>query len=314
MIAAAGETTAANTGEGQFARYASGLWPSFAEELEGASAATVSYIRNGAVFVVGPGDAFTVGEGVSKISADAARTIEPMLTGEYDEIFWAPDEAQVDNRALGPALTRALVRAGGRILRESAIMVETKNGRATGVRTGAERVNADAVVMAAGAWCSHIGGVPEELRAVRPIKGEMIALAGVGGPLTRVVRSADCYLVPRGARIFVGATVQDAGFDTSLTPIAARQLQRSAVALVPALAEWSVVEHWTGFRPRTPDDLPVLGPTSVEGLFAATGQFRNGILFAPALAEVVSRAVLDRQPVPIEFSSHRFATGVDVCA
>jgi len=248
------------------------------------------------------------------VSAEKAWSIEPMLTGSHAEFRWAPDETQVDNRALGPALARALVEARGRIVLEEARALDIRSGRATGVHTTGLPVAADVVLVAAGAWCARIGDIPDEFNAVRPVKGEMIALAGAGGVLSRVVRSTEAYLVPRGANVFVGATVENVGFDPALKRSAAERLHRAAAALIPVLAKWGIVEHWTGFRPGTPDGLPMVGPTSMEGVFAATGQYRNGILFAPALAELACRAVLDGAPVPNEFNPRRFVRSAGACA
>jgi glycine oxidase len=314
MIAVAGETAEAPQAEAEFARHASRLWPSFAAEVEAVSGLDVSYLRNGALFLPPDHRAVKGDEGVFVVSSERARLLEPMLTGAHARFLWAPDEAQVDNRALGPALARALVESGGRIVPEEARSLVVQNGRAMGVQTSSGVVAADVVLVAAGAWSARIEGIPAELKRVRPIKGEMIALSGAGEKMSRVVRSADAYLVPRGSSVFVGATVEDVGFDTTLTQSAADRLHRAAVELLPALAEWNVVEHWTGFRPGTPDGLPLVGATSVEGVFAATGQYRNGILFAPALAELACRAVLDGAPVPIEFNPRRFAPGAGACA
>jgi glycine oxidase len=314
MIAVAGETAGAPAAEIEFARHASRLWPSFARELEAESGANVSYLRNGAILVPGADEDFVEGDGVAQIGLADARALEPMLTGEFPRILWASGEAQVDNRALGPALARAFQNAGGRIVHEDALALASNDERVVGVKTATGNLAADAVVIAAGAWSSRVEGIPPELRVVRPVKGEMIALAGTGGRLSRVVRAADAYLVPRGQSVFVGATMEDADFDTTLSESAAVRLHRAATMLIPALAGWSRAEHWTGFRPGSPDGLPILGQTSTRGLFAATGQFRNGILFAPGLAELVSRTVLDGVPVPDEFNPCRFAAGVGACA
>jgi glycine/D-amino acid oxidase-like deaminating enzyme len=133
----------------------------------------------------------------------------------------------------------------------------------------------------------------------------MIAVEGAPFP-SHVIRGAKIYLVPRGKRLFVGATVEDAGFDTQASPEAAETLFESARRLVPGLAQASVVEHWAGLRPGTPDGLPILGQTNVAGLFAATGQFRNGILFAPVISELLCNLVLGRSEPPSAFDPRRF--------
>jgi glycine oxidase len=234
-----------------------------------------------------------------------------MLTGEYARILWAPHEAQVDNRALGPALAAAFARTGGKLVRgDAAASVVTVKGRVVAVSGVRTRYSADAVVIAAGAWSSQIDGLPTEIRdSVRPIKGEMIALASQDDTrrLTRVIRGANVYLVPRGNRILAGATAVDVGYDPTLSEDVAGALFNGAVALAPVLAGWRIAEHWVGFRPATRDRLPLIGRTSLEGLFAATGQYRNGILFAPAMARILRDIVLGRASTPSEFDPRRFS-------
>lgn len=318
MIAVAGEAGVSGSAEAELSRRSAELWPGFAKELEEASGHGISYLRNGALILVDPDGGELPGPELAKpVDAARARILEPMLTGEYayERILWAPGEAQVNNRALGPALAAAFANAGGKLVRGDAVASIVKtHDRVAGVSGVRTRYGADAVIVAAGAWSSQIDGLPEEIRGgVKPIKGEMIALTSGGDArrLTRVIRGEDVYLVPRGEKILAGATVADVGFDSSLSEDAAHSLFNSAVALIPSLESWSVAEHWVGFRPATQDRLPLIGPTSIDGLFAATGQYRNGILFAPAMAEILCRIVLERAPVPSEFDPRRFVQGVD---
>jgi glycine oxidase len=315
MIAIAGEALGSSQAETELCRCSASLWPDFVKQLEEASGHDVSYVRNGALLVIGSegGDAAHFGL-TERVDAAQARALEPMLTGEYARILWAPGEAQVNNRALGPALAAALTGAGGKLVRgdavSSIVKVKDRVAGVTGVRT---RYSADAVVIAAGAWSSQIAGLPLEIReCVRPVKGEMIELASQSDTqrLRRVIRGDDVYLVPRGSRILAGATVADVGFDATLSHDAARALFNSAMALAPALATWTVADHWAGFRPTTRDRLPLIGQTSLAGLFAATGQYRNGILFAPAMAEILRRVLLGQAPTPSEFDPRRFLPGV----
>ena len=317
MIAVAGEAGALNDPEAGLSRYSAKLWPAFAEELEQASEREIFYLRNGALIVAEADDVDLLSGGLLEaVDADRARALEPMLTAEFAHVFWAPDEAQVNNRLLGPALAAAFVRYGGKLVRGDAVAsIVTVRDRVTGVSGVRTRYSADAVVIAAGAWSAQIEGLPKEIRfGIKPIKGEMIALApqDEGRRLTRVIRGPDVYLVPRGERILAGATVADVGFNSTLSEDVASRLFSGAVALAPSLATWKIAEHWAGFRPAASDRLPLIGRTSLEGLFVATGQYRNGILFAPAMAEILYRIVLNGAPTPSEFDPRRFESGVDL--
>jgi glycine oxidase len=159
------------------------------------------------------------------------------------------------------------------------------------------------VLVAAGAWSGLLDGIP-----ITPVKGEMIALSPPPGtPLPGpVVWGAGVYCVPRHGRLLVGATVQEAGFDTSPTSEGRDRLRGGALRLMPALADWSLSDHWAGLRPKSPDGLPLLGPTVTQGLFVAGGQYRNGILFTPAIAQEMAELLLGRGAVIPAFDPRRF--------
>jgi glycine oxidase len=310
MIAVAGEIGASQTPEAEFARYSSSLWPNFAKEIEAASSQTVDFRKNGALIVLRQDElAFHP----DALLLDDARNIEPMLSPAIAGALWAPDEMQVDTRALGPALAAAFVRAGGTLsVNEPAVRFTVHEDRIIGIHTPFRFYEADAFILAAGAWTSQLGGLPSEaLPPVKPIKGEMIAVAPPSGSRIpkHVVWGNEIYLVPRGGRLLIGATVADVGFDTAVTDAAADWLSSRAIALMPSLAQWQVVERWAGLRPGSPDGAPILGPTALDRLFVATGQYRNGILFAPAVAENLTRLVLEHAAAIPAFDPRRFQQG-----
>jgi glycine/D-amino acid oxidase-like deaminating enzyme len=113
-------------------------------------------------------------------------------------------------------------------------------------------------------------------------------------------------MVPRGDRLLVGTTSEEKGFDTSTTDAARDLLLGRARDLMPALTRWHLVEHWAGLRPGTPDDMPIVGRTNVEGFYAATGQYRNGVLFAPAIAENLTHVILEQSAGIAAFDPRRF--------
>jgi glycine oxidase len=324
MIAAAAELGQAGTPEAAFAKRANDLWPGFVAELETESGISVDYRKNGSLMVAleaggsphahgdhgGQPNPHAQGADIAMLTAEQARAMEPMLREDIAGALWAPHEAQIDTRALVQALVTAFAKAGGIILaNETAVRIEIEGGRAFGVRTPFALHCADAYILAAGAWTSRIEGLPPEaVPPVIPIKGEILVLtAPAGAELPKhVVWGNEIYVVPRGGQLLVGATMERAGFDTGKSPEAYRWLLRQAAGLMPALKGWDVAEHWAGLRPATPDGLPILGPTAVEGLLVASGQFRNGILFAPAVAEVMSRLILERVMETPAFDPRRF--------
>ena len=316
MIAIAGEGVESNVAEADFARQSSALWPTFATELEAYTDLEIDYRQNGALLVArDDAEIAALGKrpGVGILSAGETRAKEPMLSPDIAGAVWAQGEAQVDTRLLGQALARAFLRSGGTLsVNEPAVRFEVRDGEAQVLHTPFARYEADAFILAAGAWSAGLGGLPPEaLPPVKPIKGEMIAVAPPPG--TRlpepVIWGNGVYLVPRRDRLLIGATSADAGFDTSVTDAGTEWLSSRAIALMPALATWDVIERWAGLRPGSPDNLPILGASAVRRLFVATGQYRNGILFAPSVADNMSRLVLGHAAGIPAFDPRRFQEG-----
>ncbi len=314
MIAAAAELGETHTPEAALAARASALWPEFAQELRSESGIDTGYRKSGALLVHMKSEAGQDHQALSGhsevLTGPQARSLEPLLSEEIAGAVLARDEAQVDSQALCRALAVAFVRAGGKVLsNETAVRFEWRAGKMIGIATPFTTHHADAFILAAGAWSSRIEGLPPEaIPPVTPIKGEIAVLAppsGVSLP-AHLVWGNGVYLVPRRDRLLVGATMERAGFDTSLTQSAMRWLYRQANGLMPGLASWRLTEHWAGLRPGSPDGMPILGSTAVEGLYVATGQYRNGILFAPAVSEVLSRLILERTAVDPAFDPRRF--------
>jgi glycine oxidase len=168
-----------------------------------------------------------------------------------------------------------------------------EGGRVVGVRTATgERIEAGAVVVAAGSWAGALGGIPREL-PVSPVHGQLLALKTIPPLFRHVIHSPGVYLVPRAdGRLIVGATVERVGFEKAVTPAGLMSLLRPALEIAPALASMPVVELWSGLRPGTPDGLPIIGPDpEVTGLHYAVGHYRNGILLAPVTAELIAGSV-----------------------
>jgi glycine oxidase len=179
-----------------------------------------------------------------------------------------------------------------------------RDDRAVGVAlAGGEEIHAAHVVLATGA--APVDGVPEEARVpVRPVKGQVLRLRDPREnhphpPLVeRTVRGADAYLVPRGDGEYVlGATMEERGWDTAPTAGGVYELLRDVGELVPGILELEIAELRAGLRPATPDNVPAIGPSALEGLLWATGHFRNGILLAPLTADLVA-AALAGEPLP----------------
>lgn len=220
-----------------------------------------------------------------------------------------PDDGQVESRRLVDALRVAATKSGVEIRENGGVRgLEIENGRAVGVVGEKEGVRAEKVLLCAGAWSGKIAGIPREIAAsVRPLAGQMVQVRGERR-LRHVIYSDHCYLVPRrDGRLLIGATVEDNGFNKRVTAGGVAQLLTAACELVPELADAPLEAHWAGLRPSTPDGLPLLGATSLQNLFVATGHGRNGILMAPATARALAALLLDGKAPDAAFSAARFS-------
>ena len=290
------------------------MWPEFARELEAASGIDLGYRDEGTIWIALTHDdaeqlrftfEFQTGLGIALewLTGAEARAREPHLKPGLAAAVYSAGDHQVDNRQLARALKQAFQSAGGRLHQNTAVTaVEVEAGRARGVALDEHLHRAEVVVLAAGAWSRDIAGLPEAARPpVRPLKGQALALRmDPAAPLIEhVLWVPKGYLVPRNdGRLLVGATVEERGFDETLTAGGIFALLESAWRALPAIEELAIDEFWVGFRPGSRDDLPILGPTPVDGLMLASGHHRNGILLAPITAEAVAQRVLTGRPLP----------------
>jgi glycine oxidase len=272
------------------ARRSAELWPSFAAEL-----GDVGYTRCGSLALTfDSGRPDFEGEW---LDGDACRALEPGIARDCTGAVLIAGDAQVDPRRVARALADILggaLRTGADVVELGPEHVELADGT---------RVEAERIVLAAGAWASR--RLARRL-PVRPVKGQTLRLRGPL-PATRIIRSEHVYVVPRSnGETVVGATVEEAGFSEAPTDAATEELVRQAIRAVPAVAELELVEAAVGLRPGTPDDGPLIGEW--EGLLVAGGHFRNGILLAPVTAEAIVALLAGEQP-PAEaapFDPRRF--------
>jgi len=228
------------------------------------------------------------------ISSEDARELEPALNPEVAAAVLRPDEASVDNRALTRAVLEAARKSGAEIFPGSEAKAIWREQRCAGLLLANEKVSAKWTVIAAGCFSANIAGV-EAYAPVRPAKGQMVSLRADQITIERVLWSDKIYLVPRNdGRILAGATVEYVGFDKTVTAGGLEKILSPAIEVAPDLARARVEETWAGLRPDSPDHLPILGPTDVNGLLMATGHFRSGILLAPVTARLIREWITDQ--------------------
>lgn len=229
------------------------------------------------------------------------RRLEPMLAPGVRGGLRVDGDHQVDPRRLADALLLACERAGVVFHRALAERLTVAGGRARGaVLAGGEELTADQVVLAAGSLSGRLAGVPEEvLPPVRPVKGQVLRLRVppayapfLSRTVRAVVRGSHVYLVPReNGELVVGATSEELGWDTTVTAGGVYELLRDAHELVPGITELPLTETRAGLRPGSPDNAPLLGPSTLPGLQLATGHYRNGVLLTPVTGDVMAEAL-----------------------
>jgi glycine oxidase len=297
------------------------LYPEFVKDMEGVSGENAGYRPKGTIQALFSRDARAelstvialhhgVGLKAEPLSTQEARKLEPALSEEMEAAILRPDEASIDNRALTETVLAAARKSGAEIFPASEVTaIGNQENRCAGLVVGSEKIAADWTVIAAGCFSASIEGV-KKYAPVRPAKGQILALRGDGLKIERVLWSENIYLVPRNdGKIIAGATVEDVGFDKRLTAGGMEKNLKGAIELVPALANAAIEETWAGLRPGTPDHLPILGPTDLEGLLIATGHFRSGIILTPITARLI-REWITLQRVSVDwdrFSPLRFS-------
>jgi glycine oxidase len=275
-------------------------WPRFAAALAEASGIDTGFRETGALVVAADRDDAEALHRLSELHAGLglpsrwigpreARALEPGLSPRIRGAIHAPRDHHTDPAATVRALAAAC-RTAGVELREHIEVAELARtgGKVTGIATATTEVEAQAVVVAAGAWSS---GLSPDAPAVRPVKGQIAALRAPDPALApqHVVRTPRCYVLAReDGRVVLGATVEDRGFDTTTTADGVFRLLEAAREVLPDVGELEWAGVRAGLRPGTRDNLPVIAPGSEDGLIWATGHYRNGVLLAPLTGEIVA--------------------------
>ena len=204
--------------------------------------------------------------------------------------LWLPEDGQVNNRKLTQALLTTARSLSIKILEGTTVyQIVRDQKRVTHLDTSAGKLQSDRYVLATGAWTRSLLPLP-----IKPIKGQMLSVFDGDRKLQRVIYAPSCYIVPRqDGTIVIGATVEDNGFSHGNTASGIAQLLNRAIAVYPAIADMQITETWWGFRPHAPNEVPLLGASDYENLILATGHYRNGILFAPITAKLITDFMVD---------------------
>jgi glycine oxidase len=253
------------------------------------------------------------GLSIERFSATDARALEPCVSESVRAALRFPLDVQVENRRLITALSEANDKYGVRTMVGTTVeRINHQRGSVLGVETSAGPISCANVVLAAGAWMSAFSNADKSLPAVRvePVRGQMLCFETNPRLARHVIYSPRGYIVPRmDGRLLAGSTTENAGFDKRVTAEGLHKILTHALEISPERARLPMIDSWAGLRPRAVDDLPVLGPCAeIEGLFYATGHYRNGILLAPITGELIAEAIVNKTVSPLitPFTPERF--------
>ncbi len=313
------------------------MYPAFAESLREESGIDIELDTTGTLYVAF--DDHDVNEmaqryewqsraglAIETMGAAEAKLLEPSISENVRAALRFPLDAQVENRRLVSALVTANEMLGVHLVPgTTALAIKlsgSQKGRVSGVETSGGFVTTENVVIAGGAWTSQLeisrgdsserqtsDRVFQNLR-IEPVRGQMLCLEANPKVCSHVIYSPRGYIVPRrDGRLLAGSTTENAGFDKRVTAEGTRAILAAAMEIVPRIGSMALAGSWAGLRPRASDNLPVLGPCAeIDGVFYATGHYRNGILLAPVTGELIAEAIVDGfvTPAMTTFSPDRF--------
>ena len=298
------------------------FFPELAEELKEFSGIDIEYEPGAGLmflyfteeekeFVQLIADSLSNDHGLEVLSAEEACTIEPGLTPDLLGAARLVNEHQVNPMLLAEAFKRSAMALGAKFRHETRASDLCREGdRITGVRIGTEVLSCNAVVNAAGAWSGSLAETANLRLPIFPVRGQIVLTQTLPHVLNSCLSNSGCYILQKKhGEVLIGSTTENAGFDVSVTPEAITHLTRAAVRTVPSLRHVGIKRVWSGLRPGTQDELPILGPMDgVDGYFNATGGFRTGVVASPLTGRVIAQLITEQAfDFPIEsFLAGRF--------
>ena len=285
-------------------------WPKFAKELENKSGKSIGYRKEGTLMI-----ACNIHEeqklknsynflknnkvNISWLSGNKIREKEPYVSNNVLSGFFSPEDHHVNNRYILDALITILKKNKNNCIFKENTEVEkiiTDKDQVIGVKTRNETIKTKEIIVCSGAGTNKIKNIEIKEVPIRRVKGQMVCLKMPKGTslLKHILWRENVYLVPRdNSDLIIGATEEEMGFDKSLTAGGIYNLLKIAREVLPAIEDLSIVESWSGLRPATRDEAPIIGPSKkIKGLIYATGHHRNGILLAPLTSSIIKNYYL----------------------
>lgn len=245
----------------------------------------------------------------AQLLSDAAlHQLSPRLNHTLEQGLWFEQLANIRNPRLLKALISHLkAQPNVRMLSHTRIQhFVQQQGNIIGViDEHRQHWQADAYVIASGAWSALLNSQLGWHLPVRPIQGQMILFKAPANWLGQMVMYKGTYLIPRqDGHIVCGSSMQDVGFNTDVNTAIGQQLKQAALHIVPELASMPIVKAWAGLRPASPLGIPFIGQApGTNNLWLNTGHFRNGLVMAPVAARMLREQIL-QQPLSIDDTAY----------
>lgn len=283
------------------------LWPEWIERLRHTAQTDPEYHVSG-MLVLDPtdpqaADAWCRKQGPAPIPAALAE-----LAARHRSAHWLPQVAQARNPRLLSALRECALACGVRILTGINVTgLEQAQGRISGLLTSNGIRRADRYVITAGAWSQILLGKRAMGLDIAPVRGQIVQVQTQPGSVPAIVLTGTHYLVPRqDGLVLIGSTLENAGFDKSVSPAVQATLLAIARKLFPALHDAPVTQHWAGLRPGSPGNIPTIGRhPRIANLYINSGHFRYGVTLGPGAAQRLADEMLGR-PTRIEDTPYRW--------
>ena len=311
-----------------------GLYPAFAAALHEETGIDIELSTTGTLYLAFTEDdavelekryewQSNAGHAVERLTAGAARSLEPSISANVCAALMFPLDTQVENRRLISALAASNEMLGVQLMTGTTVeSLKLNRSRVAGVATSCGFIATERVVIASGAWTSLLRisnqtgydecAADKAFRNFRiePVRGQMLCFEVNPQIFSHVIYSPRGYIVPRrDGRLLAGSTTEHAGFDKRVTAEGVHSILSASLEISSKIESLELTASWAGLRPRASDNLPVLGPCAeIEGVFYATGHYRNGILLAPITGELIAQAIVDNRVSPWHnsFSPDRF--------
>jgi glycine oxidase len=287
------------------ARWSQIHYPAIAGMLIDAGGPDPEYLKSG-LLILEPGDDQNPARWSSRfdqplelIDKEGIAQCEPGLETDATTAAWLPEVAQIRN----PRLTKTLHHAMGQKItiheQTKATELLIEEDRVRGIKTPDGAIEAERVIICAGAWSGALLKNSLTPPAIEPVLGQMILFRHRPGAINRIVLHNDRYIIPRqDGRVLVGSTLEYRGFEKQTTEEAKQALKTFALAHFPNLREAKIEHHWAGLRPGSPSGIPYIGPVpGISGLYLNAGHFRNGVVLGPASCRLMADIVLGRSPI-----------------